>query len=37
VPHEIITTGIAGHAANEINTVTLNHYTDPTEQFFAGI
>lgn len=37
VSHELITTGIAGHVANEINTVTLNHYTDPTEQFFAGI
>ena len=37
VPHELIRTGIAGHAVAEINTVTLNHYADPTEQFFAGI
>ena len=37
VPHELITTGIAGHAVNEICTQTQNHYTDPTEQFFAGI
>jgi uncharacterized cupin superfamily protein len=37
VPHELITTGIAGHTVKGINTVTLNHYTDPTEQFFAGI
>lgn len=37
MPRELITTGISGHAVNEINTVTLNHYTDPTEQFFAGI
>jgi uncharacterized cupin superfamily protein len=37
VPHELIKAGIAGHAVKEINTVTLNHYTDPTAQFFAGI
>jgi uncharacterized protein len=37
VPQELIRAGIAGHAVTEINTVTLNHYTDPTEQFFAGI
>jgi uncharacterized protein len=37
VPAELITTGIAGHAVKEIKTETLNHYTDPTEQFFAGI
>jgi uncharacterized protein len=37
VPAELITTGIAGHAVKEITTETLNHYTDPTEQFFAGI
>jgi uncharacterized protein len=37
VPVELITTGIAGHVVAEIKTETLNHYTDPTEQFFAGI
>lgn len=37
VPAELISTGIAGQAVAEIKTETLNHYTDPTEQFFAGI
>jgi uncharacterized cupin superfamily protein len=37
VPQDLITTGVAGHAVKEIKTETLNHYTDPTEQFFAGI
>jgi uncharacterized protein len=37
VPPELITTGVTGHAVAEIKTGTLNHYTDPTEQFFAGI
>lgn len=37
VPVELITTGVAGQIAKEIRTETLNHYTDPTEQFFAGI
>ena len=37
VPVELITMGIAGHAVKEIKTEILNHYTDPTEQFFAGI
>jgi uncharacterized protein len=37
VPIELITTGFAGHVVKEIKTETLNHYTDPTEQFFAGI
>jgi uncharacterized protein len=37
VPHGLVTTGIAGHTVKEISTVTLNHYTDTTEQFFAGI
>lgn len=36
MPQELITTGVAGHAAKEIKTETQNHYTDPTEQFFAG-
>lgn len=37
VPAELITTGVAGHVVAEIKTETLNHYTDPSEQFFAGI
>jgi uncharacterized protein len=37
VPQELIAAGIAGHAVKEINTKTHNHYTDPSEQFFAGI
>jgi uncharacterized protein len=37
VPVELITTGFAGHVVKEIKTETMNHYTDPTEQFFAGI
>jgi uncharacterized protein len=37
VPAALISTGIAGHVVKEIKTETLNHYTDPTEQFFAGI
>ncbi len=37
VPLELITTGVAGHAAKEIKTETHNHYTDPSGQFFAGI
>ena len=37
VPQELITAGAAGHAVKEIKTETLNHYTDPTEHFFAGI
>jgi uncharacterized protein len=37
VPVELIKTGILGHSVKEINTETINHYTDPTEQFFAGI
>jgi uncharacterized protein len=37
VPIELITTSFSGHVVKEIKTETLNHYTDPTEQFFAGI
>ena len=37
VSAELITAGVAGYAVKEIKTETLNHYTDPTEQFFAGI
>jgi uncharacterized protein len=37
VPVELISAGFAGHIAKEINTETINHYTDPTEQFFTGI
>jgi uncharacterized protein len=37
VPAELISTGFAGHIAKEISTQTINHYTDPTEQFFTGI
>jgi uncharacterized protein len=37
VPAELISTGLAGQVAKEIKTETVNHYTDPTEQFFAGI
>ncbi len=37
VPVELITMGVAGHAVKEICMQTHNHYTDPTEQFFAGI
>ncbi len=32
-----IVAGVAGHMAKEINMQTHNHYTDPSEQFFAGI
>jgi uncharacterized protein len=33
----LIMAGVSGHAVTEIKTETVNHYTDPTEQFFAGI
>lgn len=32
-----IVAGVSGHAVKEISMQTHNHYTDPTEQFFAGI
>jgi uncharacterized cupin superfamily protein len=37
ISQERIMAGVAGNIATEINTKTQNHYTDPTEQFFAGI
>jgi uncharacterized cupin superfamily protein len=37
VAQEKIVAGVAGHAVKEICMQTHNHYTDPTEQFFAGI
>jgi uncharacterized protein len=37
VSPELIVAGVAGRVVNEIKTETENHYTDPTEQFFAGI
>lgn len=37
VAQDKIVAGVAGHAVTEINTATFNHYTDPNEQFFAGI
>jgi len=37
VPQERVVKGIASDANVEIKMTTFNHYTDPTEQFFAGI
>jgi uncharacterized protein len=37
VSPELIVADVSGHIAKEIKTETINHYTDPTEQFFAGI
>jgi len=37
VPQDRVVAGVASDANVEINMTTLNHYTDPTEQFFAGI
>jgi uncharacterized protein len=37
VAQDKIVAGVAGHAVTEINMQTYNHYTDPSEQFFAGI
>ncbi len=37
VPQHLIVAGISGNTEAKINTTTFNHYTDPTEQFFAGI
>ncbi|BCM25012.1 cupin domain-containing protein [Methyloradius palustris] len=37
VPQERVVTGISSDANVEIKMTTFNHYTDPTEQFFAGI
>ena len=37
VAQDKIVPGVAGHAVKEISMQTYNHYTDPSEQFFAGI
>ena len=37
VPQERVVAGIASDANTKITMQTYNHYTDPTEQFFAGI
>jgi len=37
VPQDRVVAGIGSDANVEIRMTTLNHYTDPTEQFFAGI
>ena len=37
VAQDIIVAGVSGHAVKEISMQTHNYYTDPTEQFFAGI
>jgi uncharacterized cupin superfamily protein len=37
VAQDKIVAGIAGHMVKEISMQTHNHYTDPTEQFFASI
>ncbi|HSH98802.1 MAG: cupin domain-containing protein [Methylophilaceae bacterium] len=37
VPQERVVTGVSSDANVEIKMTTFNHYTDPTEQFFAGI
>ncbi|MEI2635446.1 MAG: cupin domain-containing protein [Methylotenera sp.] len=37
VAQDKVVAGVAGHAVNTIHTEILNHYADPTEQFFAGI
>ena len=37
VPQERVVTGIASDANTKITMETYNHYTDPSEHFFAGI
>jgi uncharacterized protein len=37
VPQERLVTGVTNYADTKITMKTYNHYTDPTEQFFAGI
>ena len=37
VPQERVVAGVASDANTNITMKTHNHYTDPTEQFFAGI
>jgi len=37
VPQERVVTGVASDAKTKITMETYNHYTDPSEHFFAGI
>ncbi|MBC7755440.1 MAG: DUF861 domain-containing protein [Bdellovibrio sp.] len=37
MPQERVVAGIISDANTKITMQTYNHYTDPTEQFFAGI
>ena len=37
VAQEKVVAGVASDANTKISMKTYNHYTDPTEQFFAGI
>jgi uncharacterized protein len=37
VPQERVVAGVASDANTKITMQTYNHYTDPTEHFFAGI
>ena len=37
VPQERVVAGVASDVHTKITMKTNNHYTDPTEQFFAGI
>ena len=37
VPQERVVAGVASDANTKITMQTYNNYTDPTEQFFAGI
>ena len=37
VPQERVVAGVASDANTKNTMQTYNHYTDPTEQFFAGI
>lgn len=37
VPQELVIAGVASDASTKITMETYNHYTDPSEHFFAGI
>ena len=37
VPQELVVAGVTSDANTKITMKTHHHYTDPTEQFFAGI
>ncbi len=37
VPQDRVVAGVASDANTKISMQTYNHYTDPSEQFFAGI